>query len=157
MSFDQGYLFVELGQTRSDDTLVHNKSTDVEVSNAIPLVKHTASVSTVEQFNVPLVITPEIQLCLAFYDAFSANAFNGANGHKGVVKVQIDPAKDKAALNKQVESMFKAVLSSKDIRVPPLKMYWNMFFKVFADRCNWLQYYSRCILQDHSSYFLKFL
>lgn len=135
---------MELGQTRSEDTIVNNKSNDVEVSHAVPLVKHAATLST-EFLQAPLVITPEVRLCLAFYDAFAANSFMGANGYKNVIKVQVDPAKDKAALNKHVENMFKVVLSAKDIKVPPLKSYWNMFFSLLAERCRWLQYYSNRI------------
>lgn len=139
-AFDLKYLFVELGQTRSDDTMVNNKSNDMEVSHAVPLVKHAATPST-EFLQAPLVITPDVRLCLAFYDAFSTNVFVGANGYRGVMSVQVDPTKDIAALNKQVENMFKVVLSAKDIKVPPLKSYWNMFFKLLAERCEWLQYY----------------
>jgi hypothetical protein len=106
----------------------------------VPLVKHAASLS-IEFLQAPLVITPDVQLCLAFYDAFAANAFVGASGYKGVIKVQVDPAKDQAALTKQVENMFKVILSAKDIKVPPLKSYWNMFFRLLAERCRWLQYY----------------
>lgn len=91
------------------------------------------------------MITPEIELCLAFYESFAANAFNGAHGHKAVAKVVVDPNKDKAALARQVENIFKAVLPSKEIKVPPLKQYWNMFFKILADRCVWMQAYSKCI------------
>jgi hypothetical protein len=125
--------------------VVNNKSNDVEVSHAVPLVKHAATLST-EFLQAPLFITPDVQLCLAYYDAFVANAFAGVNGYKGLVKVQVDPARDRDALNKQVENMFKVVLAAKDIKVPPLKSYWNMFFKMLAERCQWLHYYCEHIL-----------
>ncbi len=81
-------IFVELGQTRDDDTLVHNRSTDVDVIQAIPLLHHLTALTT-EFLQMPYTLTVDILTVLTFYDAYIAKKLTGRNAFAQVVNLKV--------------------------------------------------------------------
>jgi hypothetical protein len=145
--YDQ--IFTELGQAPTNDPIVHGRSSTEDVSNALPLVKHVAKFST-KFLQAPLEINYDIVFSLAFVDLFlgkpkSAKPISHVNVATLICGKPTVQGDELLAVLDKVDHLIDNTLVGRGIRIPDIKLYRSMFFKLLADRCTWLQHYSNYI------------
>jgi hypothetical protein len=132
-----------LGQPAETEALLVD-----DISDLLPAVKQVAQF-TVEFLQAPLAIIPDVVLSLAFMDMFlgqhdhpisHALVYLQANKHDFS-----EGNEDPSTLQDKIELHLSKLGEDRGINVPKKHYIRATFFRLLADRCQWLQRYSSCI------------